>query len=66
MGKIIDKIEDRHLILILIFTFLLLMSAFVGYVIFQLQTMKDSQTEVVETALVEFYNKYELSVNCNP
>jgi hypothetical protein len=41
MGKLIDKIEDKHLTLILIFTFMLLMSAFAGYVIYQLQAMRN-------------------------
>jgi hypothetical protein len=51
--------------LILIFTFMLLMSAFAGYVIYQLQAMRNEWPKNIETALIEFYDKYELSVDCN-
>ncbi len=65
MGKLIDKIQEKHLVLILIFTFMLLMSAFVWYVIYQLQAIRDEWKHNIETALIEFYDKYELSVDCN-
>lgn len=65
MGKLMDKIEDKHLILVLIFSFMILMSAFVWYVIYQLQYIRDEWKENVKTALIEFNNKYELSVDCN-